>query len=236
MVLIPTPPYPELPPAVRQAEDLGRAALQKQSQHHLDKGYRYAIVDAFAPRPIRVLTMSCLDLVVADKVVTLWNEAFPGDESPKRWLGIVDRALAGQVSQQEAEYVGEVAHFYIKNLTHAPPQAFAAASAACVAETGAIILTLDELVLDSQTIANRYAASTLTERPNEPDWQRSDAEDEYDTHDASFWASAAVAGGAPWDAGSDSQKRAEFWEWWLDEAVPAAYAIVYPYIPEPMRS
>ena len=32
-----------------------------------------------------------------------------------------------------------------------------------------------------------------------------------------FFASAAVAGGAPWEAGSDAAARRVFWEWWLDE-------------------
>jgi len=41
--------------------------------------------------------------------------------------------------------------------------------------------------------------------------------------DSSFFAAAAYAGGAVWDSDSDSLKRREFWEWWLNEAVPMAW-------------
>ena len=39
---------------------------------------------------------------------------------------------------------------------------------------------------------------------------------------ASFTASMVDAGGAVWDNRGDPPRRRAFWEWWLDEAVPAA--------------
>jgi hypothetical protein len=42
-------------------------------------------------------------------------------------------------------------------------------------------------------------------------------------HDGSYMASVALAGGSPWTPGSDPARRREFWQWWLREAVPAAW-------------
>ena len=39
-------------------------------------------------------------------------------------------------------------------------------------------------------------------------------------HDSSFLAAAAYSNGAVWDKGSNADKREEFWNWWLKEAVP----------------
>ncbi|HEX3265586.1 MAG TPA: Imm5 family immunity protein [Candidatus Limnocylindrales bacterium] len=39
---------------------------------------------------------------------------------------------------------------------------------------------------------------------------------------ASFGASMVDAGGAVWDNRGDPARRRAFWEWWLEEAVPAA--------------
>ena len=42
--------------------------------------------------------------------------------------------------------------------------------------------------------------------------------------DASWIASAVWAGGPVWEKQSDPTKRREFWTWWLDKAVPNAWA------------
>jgi hypothetical protein len=91
------------------------------------------------------------------------------------------------------------------------------------------------LKLDADTIAARTAAMTPPGPPEEPNLQRTDADYEFDEHGAEFWACVARSGGAPWESGSDAHKRGEYWEWWLDEALPAAYALVYPHIPDDLR-
>ena len=42
--------------------------------------------------------------------------------------------------------------------------------------------------------------------------------------DACFFASLAVSGGATWDRIGDPEARREFWRWYLEEAVPRAFA------------
>ncbi|MEU6402925.1 Imm5 family immunity protein [Streptomyces sp. NPDC046985] len=43
--------------------------------------------------------------------------------------------------------------------------------------------------------------------------------------DPSFFASVAMAGGAVWEESGDSEKRREFWHWYLEDAAPRAYAL-----------
>jgi hypothetical protein len=48
-------------------------------------------------------------------------------------------------------------------------------------------------------------------------------DEDLDSWDGSFWACSAYSGDFPWEARSDMGRRREFWEWYLDEAVPLAY-------------
>lgn len=45
---------------------------------------------------------------------------------------------------------------------------------------------------------------------------------ELDYYENSLYAMAAYSGELPWGEQSDPNRRREFWQWWLDEAVPAA--------------
>ena len=56
------------------------------------------------------------------------------------------------------------------------------------------------------------------------DLASSDADLDADEIDAALSASVAYANGAILYPGSDHVRRREFWEWWLKEAVPAAWA------------
>ncbi len=49
-----------------------------------------------------------------------------------------------------------------------------------------------------------------------------DFEIDPEEHDSSCYAAFANADGAPWESGSDKQKRLEFWTWWLTSAVSDA--------------
>jgi hypothetical protein len=45
-----------------------------------------------------------------------------------------------------------------------------------------------------------------------------------DSWDASYYAAAAYAGGFVWQEASSPRRRKEFWEWYLQEAIPAVWA------------
>jgi hypothetical protein len=45
-----------------------------------------------------------------------------------------------------------------------------------------------------------------------------------DAYDCAYVAAGAYAGGMSWMDGFDADRNREFWSWYLDEAIPAAYA------------
>jgi hypothetical protein len=47
--------------------------------------------------------------------------------------------------------------------------------------------------------------------------------------DAAFYASVVCAGGYPWDPGVSAAARKAFWEWYLLDAAPAAWALTLPH-------
>jgi Immunity protein Imm5 len=58
---------------------------------------------------------------------------------------------------------------------------------------------------------------------SDPDSDLDDLDVEVTSWSNAYAASVAYANGAPSQPGSDVSHRREFWTWWLDEAVPAAY-------------
>jgi len=59
----------------------------------------------------------------------------------------------------------------------------------------------------------------------DPEGDRSDLDTDRDawSWDESYLASMACAGGSAWAVSSSLEKRREFWQWYLEQAVPIAY-------------
>ncbi len=54
--------------------------------------------------------------------------------------------------------------------------------------------------------------------PTDLDQERKDGDDP-ESHDASYYASVAAAGGMPSDIHSSSERRLAFWRWWLTDGI-----------------
>jgi hypothetical protein len=72
------------------------------------------------------------------------------------------------------------------------------------------------------------AAKTVTRALYDEDFQTIDdreKDDDLDPYmwDADFYAAGAAAGGFPWEESSSVARRREFWQWYLEHAVPSAY-------------
>jgi hypothetical protein len=93
---------------------------------------------------------------------------------------------------------------------------------------------LESLLYKGEHFASIYvgfaAANTVTTALNDERFHPLNIEDhllddDLDPYqwDASFYAAGAYAGGFTWEEGSSVVRRREFWEWYLDEAVPLAW-------------
>ena len=60
---------------------------------------------------------------------------------------------------------------------------------------------------------------------NQIDLEANDSEIDPDEHDSGFCSAAAYSNGPVWAKDSDSGRRKEFWDWWLTDAVLAAWAV-----------
>jgi Immunity protein Imm5 len=130
----------------------------------------------------------------ARRVVPVWSRAYPEDTLP---IEVMDDALAGRGSEDR---LGALRTHLDDAYDPEPPfgPAFAAGMA-CWA------------------VANEAVAGETVE-------VEADAEQEFDPDywPPCFFAAAAEAGGATWEDTGDNTRRAEFWRWYLREAVPAA--------------
>jgi hypothetical protein len=70
-----------------------------------------------------------------------------------------------------------------------------------------------------------YAAVRTMGVALKDEWMDGDEtlDEDRDDWDAGFFACAAFSG-APWGTNSDPRRRLQFWEWYIDDAVPQAYS------------
>ena len=143
-----------------------------------------------------------------EKVLPLWENALPGDRTPHNALAQVRAVLDGEVP------------------THDLIDQYAVLWSHC-----------DELALEREELqivllVGYGAAQVLSVAAEDDvfdagpvDTAITDADVNPDEPDAAFCAAAAYADGTVWVQGSDREKRREFWEWWLNEAVPRAWRL-----------
>jgi hypothetical protein len=156
-----------------------------------------------------------LEIAAVRRVLPVWEDLWPDDKSPHRVLEAAKQAMNGMLSPKAGQSVmgDEGSQYQDLNATNDQKRQDAA-------DVGyAAIAALVEALWDERFDPNNI---------------QSDLEDRYFDileEDASWIASKVIAGGREdhpdWSAfpdDSDHAKRREFWTWWLDEAVPAAWA------------
>lgn len=143
-----------------------------------------------------------LQLACAWKTLDKWERQL-NNNSARELLELAEKYLKGEVERQELEKKKNYLYTQAEDLMDEGEQYFIAAYAgfACVSAVNAVLYDID---LDTIGIP--------------------EIEIEPDNWTACFYACAAYCGGATWEEGvGDDLKRREFWEWFLNEAVPAIW-------------
>jgi hypothetical protein len=198
--------------------DRARASLVSHPQHDLTLGFRRAIWGTMGPLADRTLGEETvawrrrvrLAKASAEFVLPLWDRVWPEDDTPRRLLAEADRVVGGRWSPRVQ---GALWHRFFDN------------AALQFGGEDRDHRNAREVLLS----ANQALATAMWDERFDPgviDLGLTDAEVDPDASDASAFACAAYAGGGVWDADSDSDRRREFWSWWLDEAVPNAHISV----------
>ena len=201
------------PHQIAHAIEAARAALKDDPRGDLGLPLRKAIWAALGARELvgvratrgpghRKRTQ--LAAVTVMHVLPLWKAVAADDDEVLQLLATAADYIEGRVTFEEAWKRKNRAWANMEKRT-GTPSGQSTAIAVGFAAVCAVNTALNDENFDSASLDNPEADADL---------------DPYEW-DASFYASLAYAGGASWEAANNSQKRREFWTWYLDEAVPA---------------
>lgn len=145
-----------------------------------------------------------LSLITAESVLPVWQNALPADATAEHILNVAKLAFEKKMSSSAAEVELDKARDRMENLGgteegRAIGNAFYAGQAA--------VESLME-VLGHDPFENVILNERTTDADLDP-W----------SSDTAHWAVTAYAG-LIGDSKSNSSKRQEFWEWWLQDAIP----------------
>lgn len=205
---------------LEQAIQAGLAAMQRDPGLHLDRPFRQAIYAALGPRVdysfpgggAGHIRRTHLDRLASQHVLPIWDTVWPSVHLPREILALADQALfASQAERDTARrelgyYVSEADDFEQADQNQHP------------FEGGVLRAAIKTL---------SRAVSEVSFDPTHPDLATRDQQTDYNDWDTAFYAAAASSLSVPWrsDAAGNARRRA-FWEWWLREAVPAAWESV----------
>lgn len=192
-------------------------AVNNHPKHDLNLGYRYLVWTTFGPHKkidtdlkllgfIRRVNLAVLS---TRHVMHIWESVWSEDKSPHTLLDKTQMVLSGSLLENDA---WKIRNQYWDNYVEINIQEKEHQSTLCVGFSAVQALTaaLQDEIFD----------------PAHVDKQLTDTDIDADQMDSSFFSSVAYSGGAIWEPGSSTEKRKEFWNWWLREAVIAAWSSV----------
>lgn len=202
-----------LPDELRQIIEVAYSSVLEHPQQDLTLGYRHAIWAAMGPRskPSEKAAGSGwqrranLAILSAKQVLPIWERIWPDDNAPHTTLAKAEGVLNRSINPKRANRDYGLFWTYMDNLM-------------CQTEH-------KHPVMVGYSAAKALVAALFDEKfdPSSIDYGLTDADvDAYD-YDAAFAASVAYANGPIWDPLSDSNKRQDYWEWWLKEAVVSSW-------------
>jgi hypothetical protein len=171
-----------------------------------------------------------LALITARRVLPLWQAAFPSDDMPERMLALAEAVIRGTVDTQVA--AREMAEAWYHNPQSGDSGEYALWHTYCAGEAA---LNAVSEALSKNPLADRiqdYTSATNKDPTYIKDAETITDDDlVYGVTDAASSAATAYAGridggdGYLIDSPSHPEKRREFWEWWLTEAIPQAWEL-----------
>ena len=189
-------------------------AIKNHPQHDLNLGYRHLVWTEFGPHKklgvddnqrglIRRVNLAILS---TRYVLPLWENVWPEDKSPQFLLDEAQKVLSGDIPEDAAwnsrnQYWEKYVEIGYQEKKHQITLG--------VGFSAVQTLTAS---LQDEVFEPSIANENLTDVDIDPDQM-----------DSSFFSSAAYSDGAIWETGSSADKRKDFWEWWLCEAVITAW-------------
>jgi hypothetical protein len=142
---------------------------------------------------------SKLAIKCAFKSIHFWENAYPDDKRPHDLLEKAERVFVNQIDLNELENYYENFKTDLDNIEPEDENNFVPIYAGFACWTAVATVLYD-------SVWETTAESELDVNPD--DW------------DSSYYSSIAFSGGAVWEENVNNKARTDFWNWYLDIAVP----------------
>jgi hypothetical protein len=201
-------------------------ALHAHPQSVLELGYRRAVWTCLGDRltdeqrPAGYFRRVHLALASARKVLPIWEQHFPQEDMPHFALSMAEAVRDGKRSP---ESVGGIGARYWGQIDQKICE-YSQYQAQHQKDLSDVLNALQAGISAIQALGTAIGDELFS--PGDMDYSvKDDAVDPYET-DAAWCAACVYAHGSRWDQASDAERRREFWEWWLTEAVLRAWKSV----------
>ncbi len=196
----------ELDQLIRQVSD----AVKRDPEHQLLPGKRKQIYDLIAAYPGGDSALKWLAAFTVLRTIYYWHEQTPEMFRPFMLLTLARNALEGKADRVQMVQTAHAARSYYEDLEGAELDTRVIYAGVAAAEALLRVTGLD-----------RWAEISISDKVTDDalDWS---------TSDVAKWAVSAYAGGTKRFGTKEVnlEKRLEFWIWWLEEAIPAAWSTV----------
>jgi immunity protein Imm5 of predicted polymorphic toxin system len=207
------------PSPIARVINASLAAVRADAHHHLELGPRQTVLAALGPALDPSLPFggrghqrrTLLDIATVQHILPLWQAVWPDDDSPQEVLAEADHALRGAAGTAD-EVRSRILWLWtvFDDFSLDDEDQHSSQSLVLFASIKALCRAFNDQGFDPTRIDPRATDGHIPPRST----------------DAAFDAAVASADGVPWDETSNGARRLEFWEWWLTQAVPAAWAAV----------
>lgn len=169
----------------------------------------YAVFDLFEGKLARIW-FTRLEILTAKRVLPIWQEALPNNQLPEQILDLAEQVLNGSLDfeiARNASALDELYQLLGGDLEDEVPATveFAGEAAYC-AFVNIRHQPFQNLLVDEKLTDDKFYSQLGG-----------------DAASSAVKAFAGVLMDGYWVKKSDPQKRLEFWEWWLTEAIPQAW-------------
>lgn len=142
-------------------------------------------------------------------VLNYWKREFPEDETPERLIIYAEQYLNGEMEfrwawDQQNNFWSVVEDLMSEGKPF--PAIYAGFAATKILATA---------LYDEKFTPGKIEENLTEDNLDAESW------------DVSYWASLAYAGGSHWEKESSPTRRREFWQWYLNDAVPQAWNAVF---------
>ena len=201
-----------LPDNLLQLQQEALAAVRTNPEGMLPLSWRMRMWAALGPmqregtratRSVGHRRRTVLALLCAKHVLAIWENEWPQLAWPHEAMQAAEDYLSDKIDFETARTIARRCYTNLENFS--PPKSKYYTIYAAFAAVGSLNVALHDEEFDPEEIDENLSDRDLD------DW------------DPAFYAACAYAGSFPWGDSPDPSKPQEFWEWYLQMAIPQAW-------------